>query len=56
MHVMYTYSEILKFQVFKSKKIALNSLNEEKYTQYENERFETSERVIILLLYTSYTG
>ena len=56
MHVMYTFSEILKFQVFKTKKIALNSLNEEKYRQYENERFETFERVITLLLYTSYTG
>ena len=53
MHVMYT---LLKFQVFKTKKIVLNSLNEEKYRQYENERFETFERVIILLLYTSYTG
>ena len=53
MHVMYT---LLKFQVFKTKKIALNSLNEEKYRQYENERFETFERVITLLLYTSYTG
>ena len=56
MHVMYTFSEILKFQIFKTKKIALNGLNEEKYRQYENERFETFERVIILLLYTSYTG
>ena len=54
MHIIYTFSERLKFEVFKTKKIALNNLNEEKYRQLKNKEFEAFETVIILLLYTFF--
>ena len=40
----------LKFEVFKTEKTVLQSLNEGKYRQSENEKLEAFERLITLLL------
>ena len=50
----YAFSERLKFEAFKTKKIAMKSLNVDIYRPSENEEFEAFERVIILLLYTFF--
>ena len=43
----YTFSEILKFEAFKTKKTALKNVNEEKYRQSENKELEAFKRFII---------
>ena len=44
----------MKFDVFKTENMILKKLRAEKYRQFENEKFEAFERVIIFLLYTFF--